>query len=458
MDVSVATVTFEPGQTTASFSRAIYEDSIYEGSEIYGFEITSATNAQVNAGGRHTVLGYIQDNDRPVLPTVKFAAQDIDVSEGAGSVSVSLTLSEASDQVITVQVTPRSYRAGDMDVSVATVTFQPGQTTASFSRTIYEDSVYEGDEIYGFEITSAKNAQINMDVSQTILGYIRDNDKPVFTQIKSLTTGADTFVATSNDNWNVDGLAGNDSITTLNGADVVRGNAGNDTISTGAGDDVITFSGSKDGVDAVDGGEGTDRVHALADNTIVGLRSINNVEVISANGFTGVSIAGSTGADTLNFAATMLVGIVKVDGGTGSDNITGSAAEDTILGGDGNDTLNGGAGNDWLDGGKQNDVLTGGAGMDSFFFDNAKTSGFDRITDFGTGDRLLLSRALRDGNGDGIITFGTDGIIRLDGSSSGDRLKLDGVDPTVGLRFAGMENGYYVYALNDGGVSTPLHG
>lgn len=153
--------------------------------------------------------------------------------------------------------------------------------------------------------------------------------------------------------------------------------------------------------------------------------------------------------------------------GDGDDMLSGNAAgnvlygmrgDDRLFGLDGNDTLNGGAGDDWLDGGRQNDVLTGGAGSDSFFFDNARTSGFDRITDFGADDRLVLSRALRDGNGDGIITFAADGVLRLDGTNGGDRLKLDGVDPTIGLRFAGMENGYYVYTLNDAAVGASLHG
>lgn len=118
------------------------------------------------------------------MPTVQFVDQNIDVSEGSGSISVRLSLSEPSDQTITVQITPRSYRSGDMDVSVATVTFEPGQTTASFSRAIYEDSIYEGDEIYGFEITSATNAFINMEGGQTILGYIRDNDGPTLPTVQ----------------------------------------------------------------------------------------------------------------------------------------------------------------------------------------------------------------------------------------------------------------------------------
>lgn len=151
--------------------------------------------------------------------------------------------------------------------------------------------------------------------------------------------------------------------------------------------------------------------------------------------------------------------------GDGDDMLTGNGianklhgmrGEDRLFGLAGNDTLDGGSGKDWLDGGKGNDVLTGGAGNDDFFFDNKGTSGFDRITDFASGDRLLVNRALRDGNGDGIITFGQDGVLNLDGSSRGDRVRLDGVDPATGLKLVGMEDGYYVYVLND--PIAALHG
>ena len=138
----------------------------------------------------------------------------------------------------------------------------------------------------------------------------------------------------------------------------------------------------------------------------------------------------------------------KVTGNAGANKLYGMRGDDKLYGLAGNDTIDGGAGNDWIDGGKGNDIVTGGAGNDVFFFDNKGTSGFDRITDFSAGDKLMLTAALRDSNRDGIITFGRDGILNLDKSSRGDKLLLNGVDPDSGLKFAGMENGYYVYVLN----------
>lgn len=114
------------------------------------------------------------------LPLVSFVGPWSDVSEGAGFIERTLKLSAPSDQVVTVVVQPSSYRAGDMDVAAQTVTFQPGQTTATFRVAVYEDALYEGDEIFGLELVSANNAVIDLSstTSWQSLGYIKDNDAP----------------------------------------------------------------------------------------------------------------------------------------------------------------------------------------------------------------------------------------------------------------------------------------
>jgi hypothetical protein len=192
------------------------------------------------------------------------------------------------------------------------------------------------------------------------------------------TAGADTFSGTAGRD-NASGLGGND---VLNGAaldDVIAGGTGDDSINAGAGDDTIRVWPG-DGFDAVIGGAGVDVVLAQANDTTIGLRSLGGVESISANGFTGVTIAGSSLADTLNFGAVGLIDIGAIDGGAGNDVITGTPFVDVILGGAGADTINGGQGDDVITGGADNDALNGGAGLDRFVF--AAGSGLDAITGF----------------------------------------------------------------------------
>ena len=212
----------------------------------------------------------------------------------------------------------------------------------------------------------------------------------------------------------IDGGGGSDTITGSVIADRILGGVGIDTLNGGDGNDVIvggidddamnggngddTFQvGLGDGFDAVTGAAGVDTVAAMADNVVIGLRSIASTESVTANGFTGVTIAGNGVANTLNFAAVTLTGIGSIDGGGGNDIITGSAIADSILGGVGNDTLNGGAGDDIITGGDGNDAMNGQAGFDIFGF--AAAFGADTIAGFdanpaGGGQDLLDISAL----------------------------------------------------------------
>ncbi len=206
---------------------------------------------------------------------------------------------------------------------------------------------------------------------------------------------------------------------------------------------MLAIAGESDRAVLVDQNGGKDWINAAAvsKDIVLDLMAGNDTSFGGKKAFTlqvGSTIENAVtgdGNDTLN--------------GNGIANkLYGMRGNDKLFGLGGNDTLDGGAGKDWLDGGKGNDILTGGTGEDVFFFDNKGTSGIDRITDFGAGDKLMLTAALRDSNRDGIITFASNGVLNLDASGRGDRVMLEGVNPASGLKFAGMENGYYVYVLN----------
>ncbi|WP_226015998.1 cadherin-like domain-containing protein [Novosphingobium sp. FKTRR1] len=162
-------------------------------------------------------------------------------------------------------------------------------------------------------------------------------------------------------------LTGIAAILGSKGADTITGSAGDDTIVGGYGDDVLaggqgndTFLiGASAGKDSIDGGAGTDTIKATADNLKLSFSALNSIEAITADGHSGIKIVGTSGADTLDFSATTLTGIVSIEGGAGADTITGSAGNDTIVGGTGIDALNGGQGNDTF-------LVALGAGADSY--------------------------------------------------------------------------------------------
>src|SRR5258705_37769 len=104
-----------------------------------------------------------------MTPLVSFTAPNMgnDISEGAGSLTHTLTLSAPSSQTVTVTVrgvnsTSTGY-AGSADFATddQIITFAPGQTTASFTTQVFDDNVYEGNESYQITIASATGAEID---------------------------------------------------------------------------------------------------------------------------------------------------------------------------------------------------------------------------------------------------------------------------------------------------------
>lgn len=162
---------------------------------------------------------------------------------------------------------------------------------------------------------------------------------------------------------------------------------------------------------------------------------------------------------TGNAVANSLYGMRGDDilrGGAGNDDLHGGTGNDVLHGGIGNDTLEGGLGSDWIDGGAGNDIFVGGGGTDTFLFDNGVSSGRDRIRDFGTDDVLLTTALLDDGNRDGIVAFGRNGVLDLFKGSNVAMFDGDG-NAIRSLVYAGSyvddDVTYYQYVAL-GGAST----
>jgi RTX calcium-binding nonapeptide repeat (4 copies)/Cadherin domain len=232
----------------------------------------------------------------------------------------------------------------------------------------------------------------------------------------------------------IDGGAGNDTITAAAAAATIIGGVGDDTLTGGAGADTFNVSGTGDGFDAITGNGGTDTIKAGANNTVIGLRSLASIEVITANGFTGVSIIGSAGADTLNFTSVTLTGITQIDGGAGNDMITGSAAADTLVGGLGNDTLTGGAGLDTVDYSYSSSNWT----------INLAAASAQAVSGTET-DTLATIENVTGGAGNDTITGSTAANV-LKGGAGADRI-TGGLDIDVAV-FAGLQASYSLTTLN----------
>ena len=249
----------------------------------------------------------------------------------------------------------------------------------------------------------------------------------------------------------IDGGAGNDNLAGGDGHDLLIGGAGYDRLDGGAGDDVFLVEGQGAGVDIVSGGQGTDTLLGTPGDDTFGLYlfdAANGVEYIDGGG--GVNtLAGSGSVDWLDFSATTLVNIDRIEAGDGGDTVIGSSGNDTLVGGGGDDVfIVEGRDHemDAFDGGPGEDKIVGGAGDDIIGVYRFDPSHSIECIDGGTGSNMLMGSVYRDvldfsatrlahidridaGGGNDSVT-GSAGDDTIDGGQGDDRLHGGAGDDT----------------------------
>jgi Ca2+-binding RTX toxin-like protein len=226
-------------------------------------------------------------------------------------------------------------------------------------------------------------------------------------------TGADVGTDHLTNIQIVTGGSGNDNFVAGLGAHVFVGGAGVDTLelSKGPGDYTITSDGQGDYI-------------VSAPGVAIGLMGVEQIKY-DATGTT-VTLANVTSGTNDNGQASLFFSTLTVSTAPAASYVETRAG-----------TQDGSA--------ATNDVLTGADGHNTFFFQLAASTGADEITNFGKTDVIATDSPLSDGNGDGIIKLGYNGLLNLDGSEIGDSVKIDGIS-NAGLRLMGQDNGVFVYA------------
>lgn len=249
--------------------------------------------------------------------------------------------------------------------------------------------------------------EVGSPVEQIVLNTLGGSDRvnigsinTIGTTLLIVNTGTDNDVINAtgaligNVRLQLNGDAGDDTITGSEGGDEVFGGTGNDLLNGRGGEDTIR------------GGDGDD----------------------IANGDAGAdSILGEGGADQLNGGD----GDDQIDGGAGSDSIQAGAGNDTALGGAGSDLLIGDFGNDRLEGQNDLDTLLGNAGDDTL--DGGRN---DDVMNGGGGDDKLRGdhgNDLIQGREGNDTIDGGDGQDTIDGGDGDDAIQAgDGDDNVVG--------------------------
>ncbi|WP_108663013.1 Calx-beta domain-containing protein [Acuticoccus kandeliae] len=166
-------VTFAPGQTTKTVAITILADTLEE-----ALEKTFAVNLSDASGGvlgNQTMIVTITDDDQgapPVVPAASIA--DATVSEGDGSVFVTVSLDTAPTEAVSVDVAVAggSAGAGDYTIPNGTLVFAAGETQALLEIILNDDDIVESSETIALALSSPDVDIADGSATVTIL----DND------------------------------------------------------------------------------------------------------------------------------------------------------------------------------------------------------------------------------------------------------------------------------------------
>lgn len=169
------TLTFAAGTTSQTVTLLVNPDDLDENDETFTVTLTSPTHATIaDAVGTATL------SDDDAQPTMTIAGSA--TSEGNGGASASsfqVALSAPSGKTISVDWTTQDGTAtapADYTASMATLTFNPGDVTATIQVPIVGDTQIEPDETFTVALTNATNATV---INASALATILDDDAPV---------------------------------------------------------------------------------------------------------------------------------------------------------------------------------------------------------------------------------------------------------------------------------------
>jgi len=175
------TVTFAPGEDFKSFPVTILDDGLSEGRESFSVEITSATGAAIgDAVGRVTITDGAEDPGRRWVKFAPASQSNNLVSEDSGSATVNLQLFGANDQIVNVEVRSRAVSATegtDYSFSTQTLSFFPGERTATLNVPIVQDQTVESGETFVLEIVAVEGAYIRDPDDAVTMVIILDDDE-----------------------------------------------------------------------------------------------------------------------------------------------------------------------------------------------------------------------------------------------------------------------------------------
>ena len=165
-------IIFQPTETLKTFNLFITNDTLVELNETIFVTLSNPTNATVAPPATVTIL-----DDDP--PTVSFATNNFRIDETAGAATVTVTLNAPSGLTPTINyATSNGTATAGIDYAAVsgTLTFTPGQTSATFQVPIINETTNEPSETVLLYLSHPTNALLGAQSSATLT--ILDDNPP----------------------------------------------------------------------------------------------------------------------------------------------------------------------------------------------------------------------------------------------------------------------------------------
>ncbi len=219
----------------------------------------------------------------------------------------------------------------------------------------------------GVELISFQGGP-TINVSDLLSGAATSGNDNLFQRTSLATTnplvidglaGNDTITGIDGLGDSLAGGDGNDSLVGLGGGDYLDGGAGDDTLNGGSGDDIYVIDSVGDVILGEENSDGNNAIQVKGSISFV-LAAKQKIDLISAGEINNITNVVNIKGNELS---------QRIDGNAASNKLEGAGGDDFIVGWDGNDILDGGDGNDVIDCGTGNDSVNGGAGDDKLWLD-----------------------------------------------------------------------------------------
>ena len=152
-------VSFANGQTSATVSIGIADNSVFSGNRNFQATLTSAGGAAV-IGANATATVTIAENDTPIPGRFSLSAATYAGTEGTPTVAITVLRTDGSDGPAAVTYTTANGTArapGDFPVATGQVSFANGETSKDFLLTINDDLLFEPLESFSVRLSNPTN-------------------------------------------------------------------------------------------------------------------------------------------------------------------------------------------------------------------------------------------------------------------------------------------------------------